>query len=199
MPIRIHAMAALALSVGVCASACSEVQPAPQGQAPAGGTGGYGPFGGNAPTETTQAPMSAQGGAETILVGAASGAPPEFQALVGGYLDDYTQQMAAGWTRLPGVPDTIVALNLNEEHRMQVQLRAGQHYGFIGACDNECGNLDLVLEDATGARVDADELEDDYPLVEIAPRADGVYTLRIQLKSCSIAPCYVGARLVRRP
>jgi hypothetical protein len=186
--------AVLALSVGL--GGCGDPGAIPQQggeSAPSGG--GYGPFGGDTNTNPPLQPM-AQGGAESVVSGGA-GAPAEFQTLITGYLDQYTQQMANGWSQVQTVPDVVAALQLNSEHRWQVSLRAGQTYGFIGACDNECDNVDLVLEDASGAQIKADILADDYPLVDFTPQTDGVYTLRIQLKSCTIAPCYVGARLVR--
>lgn len=198
---RIQTLAAV-LMLGASLAACSQPAQAPQQQPPAGGDGGYGPFGGG-PAQQQPAPVSAPppmtGAAEGVIAGAGGDAPAEFHTLITNYLNDYNRQMAQGWPQVQGVPDAVTGLNLNGEHRWQVRLRGGQAYAFIGACDNECSNVDLVLEDGAGAAVDSDVLADDYPLVEVIPPADGVYTLRIQLKSCTMAPCYVGARLVRRP
>ena len=199
MKARIRTLAA-ALALGVALGSCGAPQQNVQ-QAPAGGDGGYGPFGGD--TTQQSAPVSApppmNGGAEDVISGAGGDAPPEFHTLITNYLNDYSRQLAQGWPQVQGVPDAVTGLSLNSEHRWQVRLRAGQAYAFIGACDNECSNVDLVLEDGAGATIDTDVLADDYPLVAVTPSADGVYTLRIQLKSCTVAPCYVGARLVRRP
>jgi hypothetical protein len=196
MQIKVHAMAAmLALSVGL--GGCGDTGLIPQqGTENAPTDGGYGPFGGDTGANAPLQP-AAQGGAESVVSGG-SAAPTEFQSLITGYLDRYAQEMANGWSQVQTVPDVITALQLNNEHRWQVSLRGGQTYGFIGACDNECSNVDLILEDASGAQIKTDVLTDDYPLVDFTPQADGVYTLRIQLKACTIAPCYVGARLVRR-
>lgn len=210
MHIKVHAMAALlALSTALAACDAGQVQQQQGGGQGQGAPtdGGYGPFAGdtgngnggngNGGNGGFQPVQGGGGGGEGVVSGASS-APPEFQALITGYLNDYAQQMARGWSQVQSVPDVVAALQVNNEHRWQVALRGGQTYGFIGACDNECDNVDLILEDSSGQQIKADVLDDDYPLVDFTAPADGVYTLRIQLKTCTIAPCYVGARLVRQ-
>lgn len=194
--------AAAALLAALAMTACN--QPPAQQMDTSQQGGGYGPF--NTGADQNNPPPNTPfqsggtggvgGGAEAIVSGGGTNAPAEFQTLVTSYLDRYAAQMAQGWPRVDGVPDTVVGLQPNGEHRLQVRLRAGRHYGFIGACDNECSNLDFILEDGSGAQVASDVLDDDYPLVEVTPQMDGVYTLRIQLKTCTIGPCYVAARLV---
>ncbi len=181
-------------------AACNPPAPAPQPQPqpPAGGDG-YGPFGGDMQQQQPLGAVPQQQSAEGVVSGAGGGVPPEFHTLITNYLNSYSGQMAASWPQVQGVADAITGLSPGGEHRWQVRLAGGVSYAFIGACDNECGNLDLVLEDASGAAVDSDTLADDYPLVEVTPPAPGVYTLRIQLRECSIGPCYVGARLLRSP
>jgi hypothetical protein len=189
----------LTAALALCALLGACDQTAQHSQPVAGSDGGYGPFGADAPqqpTPTMAAPTMAQ---EIVISGAGGGAPPEFQTLITGYLDSYSEQMASGWPRAQGVADAVTGLSAGSEHRWQVRLSAGVGYAFIGACDNECSDVDLILEDENGVQVDTDVLPDDYPLVEVTPRSDGVYTARIVLKSCSIGPCYVGARLLRRP
>ena len=203
---NIHGAIALALAVAV--SGCNQPPVGEPMDAPQQGGGGYGPFdlgqGQNTPQNAENTPFQptggggGAGGGDSIVAGGGLNAPSQFQSLVIGYLDSYTQQMAGGWPRVDGVPDTVTGLETNGEHRLQVRLRGGRSYAFIGACDNECSNLDFILEDSSGRPVDSDVLDDDYPLVEVTPQADGVYTLRIQLKACSIGPCYVAARLVAR-
>jgi len=204
MFIKVRAMAAFVLAAAMCG--CNQAPVGPQQQPQAPEQGGYGPMP-SGPQQTPNAPMPNSptpnapmtGGGEGVVSGGGGDAPAQFQQLVVGYLDGYVNQMTPGWLRVDGVPDTITGLQLNGEHRWQLRLRAGRSYAFVGACDNECSNIDFVLEDGGGRQVDTDVLDDDYPLVEVTPPADGVYTLRIQLRTCTIAPCYVAARLVARP
>lgn len=201
MTFKVQMAAAFVLAVAL--TGCNQPPPNQQMDTSQQG-GGYGPFNGGAdqnnppPNNNPFQTGGNTGGAEAVISGGGANAPTEFQSLVVGYLDRYTTQMAAGAQRVEGVPDTVTGLELNGEHRLQVRLRGGRSYGFIGACDNECSNIDFILEDGSGAAVSSDVLADDYPLVEVTPQTDGVYTLRIQLKACSIGPCYVGARLVAR-
>lgn len=199
----IKAQMAAALVLAVALTGCNQ-PPASQQIDTSQQGGGYGPFtpgtDQNAPPQggPFQTAGGGGGGGEAVISGGGANAPAEFQSLVVGYLDRYTTEMASGWPRVDGVPDTVTGLELNSEHRLQVRLRGGRSYAFIGACDNECSNIDFILEDGSGAAVTSDVLADDYPLVEVTPQTDGVYTLRIQLKSCTIGPCYVAARLVAR-
>jgi len=196
-----------AAAFAACATlaACSQQQPAPT-PPPQTVDGGYGPFGADAPSQQPQqqpiAPVFTPdqgGGAERVLSGGGMNAPPEFQRLMTTILDGYGKQMANGWPSVGGVGDVITSLNVGGEHVVDVALRGGRSYAFIGACDNECDDVDLVLENISGSAVDDDVLPDDYPLVEVTPRADGAYRLRIRLKTCTVAPCYVAARLVYQP
>jgi len=201
----IKAQLAAAMVLAMALTGCNQPPANPQTDTSQQG-GGYGPFdtgaGPNPPPPNNPFQTGGTGGgggAEGVISGGGANAPAEFQALVVGYLDRYTTQMTPGWPRVEGVPDTVTGLQPNGEHRLQVRLRGGRSYAFIGACDNECSNLDFVLEDGSGAAITSDVLDDDYPLVEVSPQTDGVYTLRIQLKTCTIGPCYVAARLVARP
>lgn len=127
-----------------------------------------------------------------------AGEAQHFRALVSGYLDSYAEAVAGDWPRVRGVDDSIAAIHTGREHRWQVNLQRGQTYAFVGACDNECDNVDLVVEDPSGREVGSDVLPDDYPVVQLTPSVSGRYTARIVLVSCTIEPCYVGGRLLQR-
>lgn len=67
---------------------------------------------------------------------------------------------------------------------------------FVGLCDNDCTDLDLVLLDSGGAVVDSDQLPDDYPIVT-APRP-GSYTVEVRMAACADAPCRYGVQAYSR-
>ena len=52
------------------------------------------------------------------------------------------------------------------------------------------------LEYRTGGVVASDMLPDDYPVVEFTPPANGQYVIRMLMQTCTIAPCYAGARIL---
>lgn len=206
---------AVALAFSISLAACN--QPGQNQQAggapmpaPGDGSGGYGPFGGETPPTNAPSPFqqpmqpgmqpdmqpTGPGGAETVLAGGGGGVPAEFQQFLSNTLDSYSRSIVPNWSRVQSVPDTMTGLPLGGEHVVQVSLRGGQRYAFIGACDNDCSNIDLTLQDGSGATIDADVLADDYPAVDVTPPADGVYTVRLQMRACTNAPCYVGIRLL---
>lgn len=159
------------------------------------------PASGDAPPTKAPAGEAADGkvtAGPAPAAAAAAGEEAQFRRLISDYLDTYAENVGGGWPRARGVADEIAAVNAGQEHRWRVDLQRGRTYAFIGACDNECNNVDLVVEDASGREVGRDDLTDDYPLVQITPSASGQYTARIMLVTCTIEPCYVGGRLLQQ-
>lgn len=121
----------------------------------------------------------------------------QLEQLIVTILDGYGGELAQNHMRAPGLNDEIAALQPGRDHQWQVNLRRGVAYRILGACDNECNDVDLELLDPSGAVVVHDRLADDYPLLNITPATDARYTVRIILKTCTLAPCYVGARVLQ--
>lgn len=119
----------------------------------------------------------------------------ELRTLAKGYIDDAAKQVAQGHTPATGFEDAVVALQPGQTHNWTLALKRGVDYRIIGACDNECENLDMELVDARGRVVEADTLEDSFPVINITPGADITYTARIKMITCTIAPCYTAARV----
>jgi hypothetical protein len=113
-------------------------------------------------------------------------------------LNGYGAQHAAGRAAVPGVPDVITSLQPGADHQFRVTLTGGTAYSFLGACDNDCNDVDLeLLQASDGLVVGSDLLTDDYPVVDFTPPANGDYFVRVILKTCTQAPCYVGARVLQ--
>jgi hypothetical protein len=117
-------------------------------------------------------------------------------ALVGAYLDDVQQHFAPGLAPAAGFSDEIVAMQPGGDHRWSINLVGGAAYRIIGACDNECSDVDIELIDAAGTVVASDTLPDDYPIVDHAPSANGAYVVRMIMQRCTAAPCFAGARVL---
>lgn len=174
---------------------------APAAEAPAADDGAAPAAPGDAPPAKAPAGDAADGkvtSGPAPAAAAAAGEEAQFHRLISGYLDTYAENVGGGWPRARGVADEIAAINAGQEHRWRVDLERGRTYAFVGACDNECDNVDLVVEDASGREVGRDDLTDDYPLVQFTPPASGRYTARIMLVTCTVEPCYVGGRLLQR-
>ena len=73
-----------------------------------------------------------------------------------------------------------------------VYLTAGSSYRIVGACDNDCTDVDLSLEDAKRVVVASDLLEDDVPIINFAPRTSATYWIRPTMVVCNVNPCGYG-------
>jgi hypothetical protein len=121
----------------------------------------------------------------------------QVRAVVRQYLDLSQQANAAGHAPAAGFSDEIAGLQPGTDHRWQIELAAGTTYKIIGACDNECSNVDMELIDvATGGVVESDMMGDDIPIVDFTPPANGRYIVRLLMQVCTVAPCYAGARVL---
>jgi hypothetical protein len=67
------------------------------------------------------------------------------------------------------------------------------NYIAIGACDENCTDLDLVIRDASGNEVGSDYEPDDAPMVVIPAGSGGRYTFEVQMATCS-SNCNWGVR-----
>ena len=76
-----------------------------------------------------------------------------------------------------------------------VRLRAGVNYAIVGVCDEDCDDLDIVLLTAGGRELTSDVQDDDVPVVEIRPDADGTFTARAVMANCKANPCSYGLGL----
>lgn len=143
------------------------------------------------PAQTPEKPEPAAPEIRQASLSAAQHA--ELQRLVGGLLDGVQQNFGANLT-VRG--QELASLQPGASYDWNVNLNAGIPYRIIGACDNECSNVDLQLLDGGGNVVSADTLPDDFPVVDFTPSANGAYQVRILMQTCTIAPCYAGARLL---
>ncbi len=140
------------------------------------------------------------GAAAPAAAAAAAAAPdPEAQALTERLLQEAAVQMAReNFTPAEGVADQHREIAQDGSHEWTLNLRGGQTYRIVGVCNIGCENLDLELRDGAGTVVTSDVLEDDVPIVEIAPAADGAYRARLIMKDCADGPCLASARLFQR-
>jgi hypothetical protein len=117
--------------------------------------------------------------------------------IVGGYLDMAQQQVAPNAQRDAGFEDENALIPLSgSPHNWSVNLNAGVNYIFLGACDDDCTNLDIELIDAANAVVASDTAPDDFPIVRFRPSANGTYTVRTHLRTCAVEPCQLGVRVL---
>lgn len=123
----------------------------------------------------------------------------EAQELAGKLLDEAARTMAMdNFLPVSGQADVLTPMGHGRSHDWTLNLTAGKTYRIVGVCDFDCADVNLELRDASGAVVSSDLLEDDVPIVEVSPTADGAYTARFIMTNCTTAPCFASARMFQR-
>lgn len=129
---------------------------------------------------------------------------------VAGATTDYRQQVirnleiqhadsaAAGYAREPRRGDWMVMLQAGQGQELRIRLAAGKSYQIVGACDQDCTDVDLSVRNAAGQFVGSDYSLDDHPVVNIRPAFDQTYVVRMSMAACSHEPCFAAARVLSR-
>ncbi|HEX6912383.1 MAG TPA: hypothetical protein VF142_18405 [Longimicrobium sp.] len=84
------------------------------------------------------------------------------------------------------------ALDDGESELVELDLAVGREYQIMGACDEDCTDLDLTLLDGSGNVIDSDLLDDDYPVVSAVVSRSGTFRVRVSMANCTSEPCRYG-------
>lgn len=122
--------------------------------------------------------LTAAGLGFVLLASPAVAQNPTGTALVAAQLDAATNEM--GLT--PGARATGV-LPQGGSYTAVLQASGGAVW-FIGACDANCRDLDLVIRDSEGREVGRDEALDDVPIVQVQTTA-GNYIVEVSMPTCT--------------
>ena len=87
------------------------------------------------------------------------------------------------------------SLNDDADESILVNLTAGTHYVIVGACDNDCSDVDLQVYNNQGSKLGEDMETDDKPVVEITPSYTGQFRVKILMATCRTNPCYYGVQV----
>jgi hypothetical protein len=88
-------------------------------------------------------------------------------------------------------------LDDGESGIVRIRLEGSYGYLFMGACDEDCSDLDLFLYDDTGRLLAAQEEVTDVPVLEYAAPFAAELTLRVRMYSCNVEPCAYGVATFR--
>ncbi len=86
----------------------------------------------------------------------------------------------------------VNSLGNGSYYSLTLNLTGGWNYAILGVCDEDCTDLDLTLYDENGNMIDSDTAYDDTPLVTITPQWTGQFTIKVEMPTCYVAPCYYG-------
>lgn len=81
------------------------------------------------------------------------------------------------------------SLEADQEMRFPVPIQEGIDYRIVGACDNDCENMDLVLFSPGGEEVESDRLADAFPILRFSGAETGEYRLAVKMMTCTVEPC----------
>lgn len=89
-------------------------------------------------------------------------------------------------------------LNVGATQNWPLTMSAGYEYRIVGVCDNDCGNIDLVVFDENNVQVAQDVLADATPVAIVAPNWTGAFTAQAVMQHCTVQPCYYALVLYGR-
>lgn len=122
-----------------------------------------------------------------LLAGPAAARDPQGAALVASQLDAAVDEI--GLTAGGRATGRLV-----EDGSHVVQMQAGSDAYFIGVCDENCSDLDMVVRDSSGRQIGEDFELDDVPMVQVS--AAGVYSVEVRMATCTGA-CHWGVGVFR--
>lgn len=90
-------------------------------------------------------------------------------------------------------------LNDDETDHYGLKLVAGRTYRIVGACDQDCSDMDLFLygDETIESLLESDDLEDNIPILNFTPTETKNYRIKIGMYACSTEPCQVGVDVFR--
>jgi hypothetical protein len=91
------------------------------------------------------------------------------------------------------------SLAQGQSWNVPAELHAGYDYRFLGVCDRDCADLDLVVFDNNGVQVAQDTSTTSQPVAAVAPIYSANFTVQVQMFNCTVAPCYYAIVLYGRP
>jgi hypothetical protein len=84
------------------------------------------------------------------------------------------------------------SLDDDASESLNIPLDGGTQYVLVGKCDQDCTDLDLTIYDPDGKKITEDIQDDDTPVLQLTPRSDGRYRVKVTMPTCSADPCRYG-------
>ncbi|HEY7770282.1 hypothetical protein, partial [Longimicrobium sp.] len=75
-------------------------------------------------------------------------------------------------------------LEEDQDEEFQLRVRAGHTYVFVGVCDENCSDLDIVVTDEDGDELESDVELDDTPMVVLEAEETTTITVTVSMATC---------------
>jgi hypothetical protein len=90
------------------------------------------------------------------------------------------------------------ALPQRMARQININLRAGQEYRFVGVCDARCTDIDLRVLDPSGQVVAEDSADDDTPIVHVRATVTGAHRVEVAMYNCAADQCWYAFNVYSR-
>lgn len=84
------------------------------------------------------------------------------------------------------------------EQTLKVNIRRGVEYVLVGACDENCEDVDLTIYNPQGEIVTTDTAMGDAPLLVGASAQSGTFYIEVYMPTCSAEACRYGVSILSR-
>jgi hypothetical protein len=90
------------------------------------------------------------------------------------------------------------ALAQQRARQININLRAGQDYRFVAACDSRCGDIDLRLFDPNGRLVGEDTADNSTPVLRVRANVTGPHRVEVAMYRCGADQCWYAFNVYSR-
>lgn len=122
---------------------------------------------------------------------------PRWERQVRQQLEDAARTLRRdGYGRVADVQ--LGLMNAEESEAFTLTLPSDASYALIGACDNDCTSLHLLLyNDAGNYQVAAARPANEPAVVQLTPKEATRYRVKVVMAACSMNPCWYGIAVHR--
>lgn len=85
-------------------------------------------------------------------------------------------------------------LHQGKNEVFQLEFQRGSNVAIIGACDLDCGDLDIGVYTLDGEEIGTDVLDDDSPEVDFVVSRSGNFQVVVSMAKCTREPCGFGVQ-----
>jgi hypothetical protein len=93
----------------------------------------------------------------------------------------------------------VTELLEEEDEDFEFEIKPGKTYWIYGACDLECGDIDLKAEDEDGHELDADDEGDDAPILIFTAKNSHELHVTLSMAACGETSCHAGFGVYEQP
>jgi hypothetical protein len=121
----------------------------------------------------------------------------EYAADVGGKLKRESSALSS--QQYTVASDEVVEIfTRGQSKQFRVELLGGTPYAIVGACDKDCGHVELALSDQAGQLLMRSPDKHDTVIINGAPNVSGSYTVALSVPGCKEQQCHAGLIILRQ-